>query len=317
MEEKSHSKGKTVKIVFEDEVRKYRNINSYKDLILAIARTLGYGVLNCRFVYTDDDNDEITVSNEEDLQEAFNFFDPKPPRLELITYNEKVDLSLSNVKLCDSMLSGDERDEVDEEEPSENDIHFTTITNNILPSQIDLPLQMETEDRPRQMIAESTCERDVQPDQTEEQKVEVSEVSYLNIEFLPNSDEKESEQVDPPVEAHIQEHAEEEPDEEIIEDRIQPAIVKEEKVEQPPAPESPIKDREEFKVVENKPEPTNLNILDSEELKAKVAELVKQELSLLLPKLLEESKAGTEERKISREKALFADSVHKGFRCDG
>jgi hypothetical protein len=35
-----------VKIVFEDEVRKYKDINSYNDLILSIARTLGYGVLN-------------------------------------------------------------------------------------------------------------------------------------------------------------------------------------------------------------------------------------------------------------------------------
>lgn len=97
--QKTQSTENTVKIVFENEVRKYRNISSYNSLILAIARTMGYGVLNCRFVYRDDDNDEITVSNEEDLAEAFNFFNPKPPRLSLITYDQHVDLALSEIKL--------------------------------------------------------------------------------------------------------------------------------------------------------------------------------------------------------------------------
>ena len=104
--EKNTSSGYSdvVKIVFQNEVRKYRSITSYKSLIVSIARTMGYGVLNCRFVYVDDDQDEITVSNEEDLQEAFNFFSPKPPRLTLVTYDQEADISLSGVKLCDSIL---------------------------------------------------------------------------------------------------------------------------------------------------------------------------------------------------------------------
>jgi hypothetical protein len=85
--------------VFQNEIRKYREINSYKDLILSIARTMGYGVLNCRFVYVDDDGDEITVSNEEDLAEAYNFFGHRVPKLKLVPYDEKLDLSLSEIKL--------------------------------------------------------------------------------------------------------------------------------------------------------------------------------------------------------------------------
>lgn len=79
------------KIVFYD-------IESYDKMILQIARTLGYGVLNCRFVYKDDEKENITVSNNEDLQEAFSLIEGDVLKLKLILYEWEIN-SLSSSKL--------------------------------------------------------------------------------------------------------------------------------------------------------------------------------------------------------------------------
>lgn len=293
--EKKNKSKNIVKIVFENEVRKYRNVNSYKDLILSIARTLGYGVLNCRFVYMDDDKDEITVSNEEDLQEAFNFFSPKPPRLELVTYNEQVDVSLSQIKLCDSMLQesdNEDNKEVSEDQPKEE-------------KPKDLPLQMETEDRPRQMQIESV-ESQEQAIQPEEKKEEIDEEQTPNAEIQHISDEpvqdeqhkdnKEIEVLEPiSIEADVKQ-----------EDRIRPALFVEHS------------DEEEIINTEKVPQNKIMNtdsLLNFDELKSKISDLVKKELSTLLPEMLKQTTSLSSEQKLLRDNNKYAEVVHNFVMC--
>lgn len=67
-------------------------------MIIQISRTLGYEFLSCRFTYKDDENEHITVSNNEDLQEAFSQVEGDVLKLKLIIY-EKEKNSLSGSKL--------------------------------------------------------------------------------------------------------------------------------------------------------------------------------------------------------------------------
>lgn len=138
-----------VKIVYKGETRKYHKINSYNDIIISIAKTLGLGVLNCRFVYIDDDNDEITVSNDDDLHEAFRFFKQRPPKLTLSLYSEVDDISLSQIKLCQSdsdegenfneLMDKDSDSEREIEEISQSQLHQSKTNPKILPSPVKEP----------------------------------------------------------------------------------------------------------------------------------------------------------------------------------
>ena len=178
--EKNTSSGNNdiVKIIFQDEVRKYRNITSYNSLILAIARTMGYGVLNCRFIYVDDDKDEITVSNEEDLAEAFNFFNPKPPRLQLATYDQQVDMSLSQVKLCDSILM--------DESPN------CEIVDNESESESNKELKISTCSRPQEKEEKSFREFEVLNENNQIiEKQPIIDSKNSSNKILSLSDEKE------------------------------------------------------------------------------------------------------------------------------
>mmetsp|Transcript_42875 Transcript_42875/g.50280 ORF Transcript_42875/g.50280 Transcript_42875/m.50280 type:complete len:167 (-) Transcript_42875:882-1382(-) len=155
MEDKE-SHPKVVKIVYKGETRKYHKINSYNDIIISIAKTLGLGVLNCRFVYIDDDNDEITVSNDDDLHEAFRFFKQRTPKLTLSLYSEVDDISLSQIKLCqsdsdegenfDELMDKDSDSEREIEEISQSQLHQSK-TNPEIPAnpvkELDARLQKE------------------------------------------------------------------------------------------------------------------------------------------------------------------------------
>ena len=61
---------------------------NYDKLIVQIARTLGYGAINCRFSYIDDEDEEITITWDADLQEAFNLFNGNIVKLKLNLYEE-------------------------------------------------------------------------------------------------------------------------------------------------------------------------------------------------------------------------------------
>lgn len=290
--EKKNKSKNIIKIVLENEVRKYRNINSYKDLILSIARTLGYGVLNCRFVYTDDDNDEITVSNEEDLQEAFNFFSPKPPRLELVTYNEKVDVSLSQIKLCDSMFQ--ESDNEDNRDVSEDPIEEEKPK--------DLPLQMEKEDRPRQIQIESQ-EQEIQPEVKKEENVEI-EASCEEIQHISD------EHIDVPKQCDNTEI-------EVLEPiSIKPDVKQEDRIR--PAPFVKHSDEEEKVNTEKVPQKKVVqydSLLNFDELKSKISDMAKKELSTLLPEMLKQSTSFSTEQKLLRDNNKYADVVHNFVMC--
>lgn len=287
-----------VKIVFEDEVRKYRDINSYNDLILAIARTLGYGVLNWRFVYVDDDEDEITVSNEDDLQEAFNFFGDKPPRLTLVTYDEKVDISLSNVRLCDSMLSREAEEELNEIAGSNN--------SSVI------------EDRPMQIVTESSLKRPPKEQSVVSMEPSLNISEFQQPEIVPeNSDKYEvfsNHENDENRDDEIQEIDEHRIQPIVIEDRIKPAEIKEEpKVEEKVAEE--IKE-ENCEKLENRPRIMDQNAINIVDFQSKVSELVKVELQNLLPELLKQTKLDFETLKFEQELIRYKDVVHEGVSCD-
>lgn len=256
---------RTVKIVYDGEIRKYRNIESYKDLILSIARTLGYGVLNCRFIYTDDENDEITVSTEEDLQEAFNFFSPKPPRLTLVTYNEGGDVSLSNVKLGQSQESGSQ-------DVSHEELNFSENEEKPKEHEINLPLQCEKEDRPRQVLSDTVDNMMKQMDIIQKTVVDNSQHDVHNT-----SDEKEDEKETLQTYLRRVDSRDSEGLSEIEEDRIQPVftevteaktVAKDEDEDQEDLPESA---EQKQPIVEQS---------FSKSLENKIYDLVKQQVSL-------------------------------------
>lgn len=63
--------------------------------------------MRCKFYYVDDDNDKITVSNDEDLQEAIFYFKPRPPKLVLqkFLFKDKHTIGLSSQNENDTVFS--------------------------------------------------------------------------------------------------------------------------------------------------------------------------------------------------------------------
>jgi hypothetical protein len=297
----------TVKIVFEDEVRKYRNIASYNSLILAIARTMGYGVLNCRFVYTDDDNDEITVSNEEDLTEAFNFFNPKPPRLSLITYNQENNLALSEIKLCDSFAMEDNTDwELVERE---------SVTSS-----------KEQEVQGPVFFVEEVHVEELQT-QHEEPKEEYKET----IEYC-DSIELETEPIDQKADRSVDQKSEvNDLTCEIQEDRIRPVIVVEKKeelktfeelvfeeLEEIEEPEMETEEKVELidEAIESRIKIADDSLVNYTDLKSKVIHLAKEQLGILLPRILDECKSYVRNEHSIDESKKFKQIVHERIMCD-
>lgn len=97
----------TIKVEYEGDIRKFKDITSYDDLVNAISRSFGWRVLRCKFYYVDDDNDKITVTNDEDLQEAISYFKPRPPKLVLqkFLYKDKHTIGLSSQNENDTVFS--------------------------------------------------------------------------------------------------------------------------------------------------------------------------------------------------------------------
>lgn len=283
-----------VKIVINDEVRKYRDITSYNKLILALARTIGYQHLNCRFMYVDDDGDEITVSNEDDLGEAFNFFAPKVPRLNLVSYDDQPDLSLSGVKLCESMLDENPSKCEIVKKDSEADTHRENLGQNEKPQaeKIDnsiVEFSVISDDKPKEQSF----------NEPKEEEKDTQDHGNISTEFEKFSDGKQ-EPAENLLESVISESpAQFEPDSssqiseqhddtlsEVNEDRIQPAVIN-------PAPVT--NEQKEGKSdghlsedQEDRIKIADQDLIDFSSLKSKVTELTQEHMSILLPKIFAE-----------------------------
>lgn len=222
-----------LKIEYEGEIRKYRSIENYNGLIVAIAKTIGFGVMNCRFTYVDDDGDKITVTNNEDLMEAIKFFEPKIPKLTLVTYSEEIDASISQLKLD----TGDSDDD------------------------FDLPLQFESEDRPKQGPEDWKVEYKRSPRKSEEIE--------QNLVNEPSEDEQKDETN---LANKIDDFDEDRPRQIEI---AKPEINEEEKFVEEIAQDDDIK-------IEA--------TLDINSLKAKIKQLVLEQAKAIIPELIEQYK---------------------------
>lgn len=255
-----------IKIDYEGDIRKYRNITDYSSLIISIAKTLGFGVINCRFTYVDDDNDRITVNNDDDLQEAITFFEPRIAKLALHTYNEEVDASISDLKLCDSGISA-EMEKIDHCQKSESE--KVVVDSN------ELPLQLETEDRPMQ----------VKPSEDDKMSLveSVNEISVNDshaYQQLPDESVEIFESIAPDFEIpDQQESVVPEPKPNMIWEEDRP--LKREIIKPKPA-ELPLKVASPEIKLEAK--------IDLDSLKEKIQEIVKIEAEAMIPKLLQQFK---------------------------
>jgi hypothetical protein len=76
-----------VKVTFNNETKKFKKPADYGGLLAATIKAFG-GALppNYKFFYTDSDGDMISISNQEDLEEAFSSM---PLGLKLVVSSNK------------------------------------------------------------------------------------------------------------------------------------------------------------------------------------------------------------------------------------
>lgn len=77
---------KDLKVQFQHEVRKFRNVDSYKTLVKSMSQSFELDILKCKFYYIDEDGDKITVKDDYDLEAAFESFESKIPKLILTQF---------------------------------------------------------------------------------------------------------------------------------------------------------------------------------------------------------------------------------------
>ena len=58
-----------------------------------------------KFHYVDDDNDPITISQPDDMEEMFKFFDTKTPKV-IVTIREGANDMLVSLDLANSIIEG-------------------------------------------------------------------------------------------------------------------------------------------------------------------------------------------------------------------
>lgn len=75
-----------MKVYYGDDVRKFNCISNYQQLLTAISNSFGYHVLKCKFYYIDEENDQITVNDEDDFLEAVKCWAPRPAKLYLTKF---------------------------------------------------------------------------------------------------------------------------------------------------------------------------------------------------------------------------------------
>jgi hypothetical protein len=76
-----------VKVTFNNETKKFKKPTDYGGLLLATQKAFGETLPpTFKFFYTDSDGDMISISNQEDLEEAFSSM---PAGLKLLVSNNK------------------------------------------------------------------------------------------------------------------------------------------------------------------------------------------------------------------------------------
>jgi hypothetical protein len=77
----SQNSAGTVKLQYDGEIRKVTCVSSYEELIDTILQIYKFETASTKFSYTDEDGDSISISNEEDMKECFNYFAKKTPKI--------------------------------------------------------------------------------------------------------------------------------------------------------------------------------------------------------------------------------------------
>ena len=74
---------RALKVIIGDEMHKYKNVYTFKDLIRQVRTNLNRDLPDYRFHYQFDQSYR-NVTNDYELNEVFEYFHPKVPKLELI-----------------------------------------------------------------------------------------------------------------------------------------------------------------------------------------------------------------------------------------
>ena len=93
----------TVKLSYNSEIRKVGCVASYEDLVDTCSQIYTLSPTSLKFHYLDEDEDLITISQEDDIQEMFKFFGQKTPKI-LISVEEPKPSILESIDLADSLI---------------------------------------------------------------------------------------------------------------------------------------------------------------------------------------------------------------------
>lgn len=67
----------SIKVTYNGETKKVRKPSSFEELLQGVKSSFGDLPPTIKFVYVDDEGDEITVTSDEDYQEAISFMGAK------------------------------------------------------------------------------------------------------------------------------------------------------------------------------------------------------------------------------------------------
>ena len=173
------------------------NIKDYQNLVERVQQDLNFSFLKFRFLYEDDEDDLITVSNDEDLEISYEFFGYSIPRF-IFRYETIGILNKEN-----SVIKHE--DNFKEESSMEFEIIDEFQENGWIENEINLPLQMTNKDISHDLEKEIRCLNMPRIIESHEN----TESICLKSKNLNNSSQKNW------------------LDNEIIEDRIKPAVKEE------------------------------------------------------------------------------------------
>lgn len=72
-----------VKLQYEGEIKKVPCIETYVELCDTVYQLYKFEPRFVKFSYLDEDSDPITVSNEDDMKELFNYYGGKTPKIQI------------------------------------------------------------------------------------------------------------------------------------------------------------------------------------------------------------------------------------------
>ena len=81
----------TIKIFHNNEIRKLKEVSSFRSLAETITNKLGIELTHFEMTYYDEEGDIITISNQDDFDECMNVFLPKIPKIFLKPKNSEVE----------------------------------------------------------------------------------------------------------------------------------------------------------------------------------------------------------------------------------